>query len=247
MTFSKEELSKLFDIWEKDQAITIKGMNAFGEKFTTRGKITVDDKGNPGIYEEWIMIEFGKRTDKRKTGRDRADCYAPYRVEFNNKDSSFGAGLAILEIEDEQGEVIFSNSNAQELEKQTEVMRKKQEQDQKEHGTEFYGEDDAVTAQLRKLIGRPIHLDDESFVLLTIDGCNIVNGGTMLSVAKSTLTGGFHVGPKSGLFWEDVFTGEKKWEVNIPSETREIFHNRLMYNKANQANKNNEDPENEDE
>ena len=97
------------------------------------------------------------------------------------------------------------------------------------------------------MVGQPIEFDGEKCVLLSVDGCNTVNGGTMLSVAIGTLMGGFHVDPKSGLFWEDVFTGEKKWEVNIPSETREIFHNRLMYNKANQANKNNEDPENEDE
>ena len=69
--FSKEQIDQLLEIWEEDREITIKGINAAGEEFQVTGRITVTDNGMPGIYNDWLMVEFGPRVEQRK-GRERA-------------------------------------------------------------------------------------------------------------------------------------------------------------------------------
>ncbi len=246
--FSKEEYAKLLDIWEKDQTLTIRGISACGDTFETKGKITVNDNGDPAIYQDWIMVEFGERHELRKHGRARSECYAPFSINFSSCGLEFGKGLMIFELEDEQKNKIYTNPKSLAIELVAKRNNEKLKQRQKQNGTELCEEDDKVTAQLKRMVGQPIELDGRKGVLLCVDGCNVVNGATTLSIAVGPLIAGIGVGLESELYWDDPLTDTSKWVVNNAKDTLKIFSKRLMHNKSNQKNtKNQEENENVNE
>ena len=153
--FSKEQIERLSQGWVGEpgegELLTIKGINAVGDEFTTIGRITTTDQGRAGIDEDKIWIEFG--VSKSSPDRKQTKFFAPF--ELNIERSEYAHGLIVKSIENESGELIYVNDKFDEIEKIA-VLNKKD--NEKKH-TQLI-EEDSVTTALKNMIGKAIILGD---------------------------------------------------------------------------------------
>ncbi len=205
MVFQKDEKLTNFlkDVFEKEEKITIEGVNGYGVKFKTSGIIAADDHGHPGIYEDDLMIQF--KFNKNGLGIDPEDrILAPFHTQ-RNQVYFMDPSLYIFTIYDSKGNKIYENPNKTQILEEIKTFsaeHKKRKKLERRDLVEF----DDVTKELFKYIGKPIILVEKqqcyTGVLSDINGANNA-GETMINIRVATLCGGISVGPDTTLFTID--------------------------------------------
>lgn len=209
MIFTKEQRSRLEKAWSIEEELTVYGINSFGVQFVVAGRITTTDSGACGIQDlitekkeylgQAIYLEFGRHKDAPT--RKQTSYFAPYRT--NLELSTIGADLYVLKITDANGNVLYVNQDADKIIKETELAGANKRNELKEKGRYISeSEMDAVTRELKKMIGKPIILSyinnegqeevDERVVLGAVGGSSNY-GSTMLDVLSGPLCGSMHV------------------------------------------------------
>ena len=185
--FNQQQLDILKACWEDKKVITIEGVNGWGQPFVTKGRITTTDKGEPGIYEDCLYIEFGRTKDA--PGRKQTTYFAPFDLEAE-KEKYFIKQLIIKRII-VNGVEIYKPLNEYVIDGATFVNKVRLKDD-------FVSEKDVsdpVSKALFHMIGKPIHLDGDSYVLVGIDKHG-------LQVRKGPMLGGVHVRKNSYVYTE---------------------------------------------
>ena len=226
MTFSKEVLDKLEEIWREGKTLTISGVNGIGQEFTTCGRITTTDQGKIGCHDNRVYLEFG--TSKDSPTRKQTAYFAPFSTEIDEASFFCELRLYALEISDENGNVIFSNENKDLILEITEKNAKRVNAENKKEGRDILEEDmDPVTKKLMEMIGKPIILDGDKGVLIGVmRGAN--QGSTIVNYYSGPLVGSMYVYPDSILKTEDLNGKIEKVEENNPFETIKIFRHRAQ-------------------
>lgn len=177
MKFTQDQLNQFKQIWAEGKELTIKGINNFGEPFETTGRITTDDKGHGGIYENTLYIEYG--TEKDSPTRKQTKWFAPYTTEY--RDSIILDHFVIFSIECE-GKTLFENPEKEEIKQKAEENAKDKIKKSASEGRDRII-DCPVVDFLKTKIGQPIRIktlvksnnewewDVTDAVLLGIVGC----------------------------------------------------------------------------
>lgn len=179
MKFTNEQMDLLKKCWENQEVVTIEGVNGFGQRFITQGRITTTDLGKAGIFPDTIYVEFGKT--KENPEKKQTIYFAPYRTET---DGIGVLGLYIYKIRKENQEVIFENTEYRKL--VTNLFKKaiKEIKSLKKDGRMLEENDmDNVTEKLQSFIGKPIILDGLTGVVISAN--RYANSGkTVVNLAQ---------------------------------------------------------------
>ena len=164
--FSEELVNKLKEAWKLGKKIKITGVNYYGVEFSTEGKITTDDSNEPGFgnYEEItsiINLEFAK--SKHYPDDSRTCFVAPFKTKISYAENS----LIILSIEID-GEVVFENPNTKLICNKTKKNGKDLLAKLEKNQTDY--PDCPVMQEINKLVGKPVIVDGEEGVLVSVDG-----------------------------------------------------------------------------
>jgi len=217
MLLTQEIQERLKALCDGESKITIEGFNAFGDSFTTKGKVSKGDEGKPVVYEDVVYVDFGHRE-----GRPYSSFVAPFKSEVDMSDT-FGKSLVIKKITLENGEVLFENADA---DKYLQVAKANMEKYKKQAEAEgrWIEEHDGVSSELMSLLGKPIVLDGQEGVLAELPRKANNFGGAMITVRSTSLAGGLHVNPGSTLETVNLETGEREYVVSKKEyEPREVI------------------------
>ena len=203
--FSEKQIEDLIKICKLGRKIKVSGINSFGQPFETIGRITHTDNNKIAVYDNVIYIEFGK--DKNSPDSNQTKWFAHYRL--NMDETILGEQLIVISIDDAESlNNIYTADNIEEFAE----IAKKNKSNIKESEKIF--EADPVTEELFKLVGKPITLDGQNFILTSIVS-TWPTGGPKGYVLDGILCGSIEVGPDSKLFTIDendelVFVAENK-------------------------------------
>lgn len=177
MKFTQAQIALLKQIWAEEKQITIKGINNFGEPFETTGRVTTDDKGNAGIYDNAIYLEYG--TEKVSASRKQTKWFAPYSTEY--RQSTLIDSFVIFSVESE-GKAIFENPEKDDIKQAAKENAKSQAKKAESEGLDRLV-DCPVVDFLKTKIGQAVRIktlvkEDQEWewkvtdgVLLGIKGC----------------------------------------------------------------------------
>ena len=159
--FTKEQKERLRKAWQAREELTIEGVNALGDKFVTKGRVSTTDDGKArisdhinqkGVEYNGLFLEFGLL---RERDCQQTKWSAPY--ELNVEEGEFATGFTIKTIKGKDGKVIFEQENFNEVElicaknKVIEMNRNKNRQIKVE---------DPITKACRENIGKPVIIMD---------------------------------------------------------------------------------------
>ena len=214
MEFLEKDMEILKDYWEKKEPVIIHGVNGFGQRFTTEGKITTTDNGKPGVYPEVIYVEFGATKDKPDSKQTRY--FAPFCTEIG---PIIEYSLHILKIENKKGEVIFENADSEYILEEIGKKAKEKKSKYANEGRWLDEEDlDVVTEKLQDMVGKPVIINGNSGVLISANyACN--NGETIAQISKGPGVTCEFVGACSKLETEDFDGKITKLAENDSKET----------------------------
>ena len=219
-TKNKELYDYFKKVWKSGGTITIAGINSLGNEFETTGRIATDFLDNISVYESFIYLNFGKWW--------RRDWIAPYFTIIENSEK-ITPSLFIKEIKDTDGNVIFTNPNFKEIERDVK-KNAAQEKENEEKARADIIEDDAVTEKLREMIGQPIVLEDDDGrtlgVLTEIRGA-AVDGSTSLFIRSGVRVEPAFVNESTTLF-SVALNGNEKCVANNASRSLSDNAKRIM-------------------
>lgn len=207
MKFTEELQEILKTLCDGETKIIIDGFNALGDPFTTKGKISKGDNGNPVVYDDVVYIDFGIPEDQ-----PYSDWVAPFETEFDPRDR-MSMAFIIGRITLETGEVLYENADAEKyFEAAKENMKAYKEKAEKEG--RWIEEQDGVSKEMMSMLARPIVLDGNAGVLAELPRLSSNYGSAMLQIRKTSLVGGLHVRSGSTLEKVDLETGEVEYVVS---------------------------------
>ena len=221
MVFDKNLTELLNNVWKERKTIKINGANYYGEEFVTEGRISTDDNGKPGFYSEdgVIYLEFGAL--KENSERNQTSYFAPYNTEAQGYED-FSLFIFSIEID---GEVAFVNPHKEKLLKRG--KKALNERMLKLEGRYILTEC-PVVEELRKMIGKPICLDNRYGVLASLKGVTY-SGYPSLDLLMGPVVGRIHVGENSILSTEtndgEVVVLAKNNPVEFENARLEILEN----------------------
>lgn len=221
MKFTNEQMDLLKKCWENQEVVTIEGVNAFGQKFITQGRITTTDKDGAAVSPDTIYVEFGKT--KENPEKKRTIYFAPY----NTEDDGIGVfGLYIYKIRKENQEVIFENTEYRKLVTNLFKKAKKEIKMLKKEGRMLEKNDmDSVTQTLQYMIGRPVILDGRAGVVISAN--RYANDGkTIVEFAQGPGCCNDFVSVDSLLKTEDLDGEIVEIAENNPADTLVKINNR---------------------
>ncbi len=174
-------LERLNQGWRVNEVFVVRGINGIGQEFITTMRVATDDKGGFGAYEDAIYLESGvveRGKDNHKSSNEMSDFYVAFRTELDKYSGSYS--LVLLSIEDRNGNVVFQNSNEEQIKERANQEAEKQQEEYHQAGRDITPETtDEVIEKLQTLIGRPVRLPNgNTGILACADGFN--NFGTLM-------------------------------------------------------------------
>lgn len=187
--FSIEDTKKLTTIANSRQEISISGVNGIGQRFETKGFISTTDNGKPAIFNDHVAIEFGDKKDKEP------DFFAFFMLNYDGGVDN--SALYLLCIKNMLGEIVFENKDRTRI-----MVRTSQHGDELMRKLKFdrlaFIKDDPVTKELRKLLGKPVIINDKKGVLASMCGNNF-HGETSFEIVNGPVVEALSVRGKSVL------------------------------------------------
>ena len=214
--FSKEQIAILTKFCEERKYVIVSGINSYNEPFIVKARITHNDKNLPGIYDDKLVLEFGKEKDSPE--RKQTKWFGFY--DLNIREQFINPDLIIQSIKDEEGNIIYQDNNFEEVKSKAVELAEK---DKIENQYRKIKVCDTVTSELKKLIGHPITLDDTEGILVS---CNHVTnmGDVIVRVMSGPLSGNCFVKSDSVLKTIDENDEEVIVAVNTLEENTECRH-----------------------
>ena len=224
MKLTEQQIKYFSDAAKNGDVFTIKGFNDINQIFETNGRVTFDDKGEPGAYEEEIFFEFGKPKCYKEF---RGETYCPFSIDIDMKYLFEGSALIVVEILDSNGNIVLKNEDA---EKYLEIVQKREKtfkERLQSEGRNITEENiDPLTKKVPFYIGKPVIIDnDKPYVLLSYKGANNF-GDTMLNVGIATLVGGARIESCSSLQTIDLDGNRILVEKNNEEDNAERWERR---------------------
>ena len=163
----KHVIEKLNLAWKEKQLLNISGVNSFGEPFSTQGVLNDSYGANMGIFPRTgtILLEL---EPVKINGKKTLKFIAPFETEFKDDNN-----LIILKIST-ICETIFKNPNKDEILEKAELHKQETEQKLKSEGRDFVV-DCPVVSELMNRIGKPVVLDNDYGVVLSVKGSDMFN------------------------------------------------------------------------
>ena len=164
--FNKDVMERLKQAWKDKSVVEISGINSYGEKFSTCGRLG-SYGSSVGAFPKTgtVLVRF----DKMKLDIDKTvELSIPFETKFNKNNNLIIFNISI------QGETLFENPNKQEIIEKSQVYNQKVESELLSDGRDKVV-DCPVVAELKKRIGQPVKFDNECGVVVAVKGCNIYN------------------------------------------------------------------------
>lgn len=143
MNFTKAELMKLKENYDKEESIVVKGVNYKGDVFQTKGKISTNYYFNPSLYYDSIYLQF-----------DDTSYTNTFSAQFSTNLSTENY-FFILEIYDNKGNKIFENADKNKIFEKTRKNGIKTEFKNTTEGINVL-HIDPVAEKLKNMIGKPV-------------------------------------------------------------------------------------------
>lgn len=171
--FTEEQINKLTMINVQEEKITIEGISGYGLPFKTEGKVTINDKDQPGIYSNAVYVDLVNSHDR---GFKQSDLFAPFLTSVTDKIFDRDA-LYISRINDCHGNVIYENSDFESIKKTVAEEKAKSDEEHRNEGRLIEPGDkiDEVTKSIKDYIGKPIALGNKNEIRSygVVIGCEI--------------------------------------------------------------------------
>lgn len=213
MVLAKNIVDRLKVLCYDNELLKIKGFNDIGEEFETSGRIAFDDNYKPGITENALWIDFGRKNSIDYSFQTMWT--TNFIFDLPESISMEGSCLFVDEVLTEYGEIVVKNQDAEKLRKFVNKRKINYENKLKEENRLTNKEElDPASESIRILLGNPFILKDSEYVYY----------GVVSSIPKCATDEGdmwftFKVGDRIvGIYIK------KDSEVYIPNiETDEIY------------------------
>lgn len=165
--FDQSQLEQLHSAYDQKKLVEVSGVNSYGEKFSTYGKLVNGYKTQKGVNSKAGILCLELDTLKLPDGvevKPKVIYTTKYRA-----DNRF----IILKINID-GITVFENPNKSEILAKAQYCKQKTETKLAEEGKDFVV-DCPVVRGLRSLIGRPVVLDNDYGVVISVQGSDLYN------------------------------------------------------------------------
>lgn len=220
-TFTTDEVRRLSDACYNGELLTLTGVNGYGERFETSGRIAKEKDGFPAVNHEAILMEFGKKVSEEK---DKYTC--PFEVNIRGSYDPI-AHFHIESITGEKGEKIYQNDNFQKIEEKAKYFL---ENAKKEgyYTAHLIEKLDPVSEKLKEMVGKPIILSSRSSDRVVFCGLNGVTprGETTITVRDEFFISSTFVFANDILSTMDNEGNIQELASNKVPEIEEIYDNK---------------------
>jgi len=212
MKFSNEEIKRLEKAWKNKEELTIHGVNGYGQKFSTTGRIATTDSGKLAMDEvredsDCIYLEFGKT----KTFPEITEYLAPFFTGFIP--TYYSPDLYIYEISDSNGKTIFNNYSADDIARRSAKAGEAFEKNMKKEGRYIDDDNmDEISKKLKNMIGKPIIIKSPDGVYSGVFIC--INGANNKGLTEIIIEDVFAT-RKSVPVWSALYTENNEGEKDL--------------------------------
>lgn len=165
--FDQSQLEQLHSAYDQKKLVEVSGVNSYGEKFSTYGKLVNGYKTQKGVNSKTGILCLELDTLKMPNGRE-----VKSEITYTTKYRADNYFMALkINID---GATVFENPNKSEILAKAQHYKQKTEAKLVEEGKDFVV-DCPVVRGLRSLIGRPVVLDNDCGVVVSVQGSDMYN------------------------------------------------------------------------